>query len=237
LLGVRGDSPRTVQKAFQKIRVGEEMLGHVIYATNQCTDAHLSNRLSTPLSTYSAGWLEGAVVSKKPIQGAHLVLRLRLDSLVEEDCMIYEPSGDLRRVANFLLPGDVVRVSGGVRRASARHPKVINVEKIEVTSISDRSRANPACKFCGARMKSEGKEKGYECRKCGAKISQTDARKEAPYAKRGIRPGTYLPSPRGQRHLTKQLIRYGNELFKGHDLIDGWVGTTDKLEKLKIVLT
>ena len=226
LLGVRGDSPRTVLEAFRKIRVNEEMLGYVIYSTNQCTDAHLKYRLSKPLLAYSAGWLEGLVVSKEPIQGGHLIVSLRLDDDSVEDCMIYEPGGDLRRIANFLRAGDVIRVSGGVRRASTRHPKVINVEKIEVVSISKKSGANPRCKDCGSSMKSEGRWMGYQCRKCGARISQTDARARAPTLKREIRVGTYLPSPRAQRHLTKQLIRYGNELFTGHDLINGWVVDT-----------
>jgi tRNA(Ile2)-agmatinylcytidine synthase len=236
LLGVRGDSPRAVLEAFRKIRVDEEALGHVIYATNQCTDAHLKSRLPTPLSAYSAGWLEGEVVSKEPVQGGHLIVRLRLDDMSEEDCMVYEPSGDLRRVSNLLVPGDLVRVSGGVRRASTKHPKVVNVEKVAVVKISHRPRTNPRCRACGSSVKSEGKGKGYQCRKCGARISQTDARPKALALKREIRLGTYLPSPRAQRHLTKQLVRHGNELFTGHQLIEGWVETKETLEKPKIVL-
>ncbi|MDA4117617.1 MAG: tRNA(Ile)(2)-agmatinylcytidine synthase [Thaumarchaeota archaeon] len=239
LLGVRGDSPLTVLEAFRRIRIGEEVLGHVIYATNQCTDAHLNDRLSLPLSAFRAGWLEGEVASKEPVQGGHLVIGLRLENLSVEECMVYEPSGDLRRVANFLIPGDVVRVSGGVRRASTRHPKVINVEKIEVLSISKKtSRANPRCGDCRLSMKSEGKGKGYQCRKCGAKTSRGERPPEVATAiKRDIRLGTYLPSPRAQRHLTKQLIRYGNELFIGHDLVEGWFAeTAETPERLKIVM-
>lgn len=236
LLGVRGDSPQTVLEAFRETRVCEEPLGHLIYATNQCTDAHLRSRLSTPLSAYSAGWVEGEILSKEPMQGGHLMIRLRLGGLSTEDCMVYEPSGDLRRVANLLLPGDVVRVSGGVRRASSRHPDVINAEKIEVLSVSNRSSANPRCRECGSRMKSEGRRKGYQCRKCGARMSQADVPREAPTLKRKIIPGIYLPSPRAQRHLTKQLIRYGEECLIAHDLIGGWFAETNELEKFKIVL-
>ena len=36
LAGVRGDSPRTVLEAFQMIRMGEEPLGHIVYASTSC---------------------------------------------------------------------------------------------------------------------------------------------------------------------------------------------------------
>jgi tRNA(Ile2)-agmatinylcytidine synthase len=226
LAGVRGDSPRTVLEAFRMIRIGEEALGHVVYATNQCTDAHLTSRLSTPLKAFSAGWLEGIVVSVQPSRGGHLMLQLRADDSSTSCCMVYEPSGDLRRVARLLKPGDSVRVSGGVRRASSKNPVVVNVEKIDVLSISRQAiKANPRCVACGSGMKSEGRGKGYQCKRCGHKSAERASAREAPRASSArICPGTYLPSPRAQRHLTKQLIRYGNEsVGKSHPLIEGWV--------------
>lgn len=224
LTGIRGDSPRSVLEAFRKIRTGEEALGHIIYATNQCTDAHLTSRLSTPLKAFSAGWLEGAVASVQPSQGGHLMLQLRAHDSSTLRCMVYEPSGDLRRVARLLRPGDSVRVSGGVRRASSKNPAVVNVEKIDVLSTPHQSiKANPRCADCGSGMKSEGKGKGYQCRKCGHKTAEGPRVPEATSAR--IRPGTYLPSPRAQRHLTKQLIRYGNEAVGSHPFVEGWVTT------------
>jgi len=185
LAGIRGDSPGAVLRAFQMIRTDEEILGHIVYATNQCTDAHLSSKLSMPLKAFSAGWLEGSVLSVRSWQGGHLMVSLRtMDSTV--GCMVYEPAGDLKRIARRLKPNDSVRVSGSVRRASSKNPAVVNVEKIDILEVSpgDLSR--------GARGR--------------------------------IYPGTYLPSPRAQRHLTKQLIRYGREQFGGSPLIDGWLG-------------
>ena len=224
LLGVRGDSPRTVLEAFRRIRMGEEPLGHIIYATNQCTDAHLTSRLSTPLKAFSAGWLEGAVASVQPSQGGHLVLQLRTHDSSTLCCMVYEPSGDLRRVARLLKPGDSVRVSGGVRRASSKNPAVVNVERIDVLSTSHQSiKVNPRCAVCGSGMKSEGRGKGYQCKRCGHKSAEGPRAGAAPEsASTGVRPGTYLPSPRAQRHLTKQLIRYGNEAVGSHAFVEGW---------------
>ncbi len=225
LAGVRGDSPRTLLEAFSRIRIGEEPLGHIVYATNQCTDAHLTSRLSTPLKAFSAGWLEGTVVSIRPSQGGHLVLQLRTHDSSTQRCMVYEPSGDLRRVARLLKPGDSVRVSGGVRRASSRNPAVVNVEKIDVLSVSREAiTAKPRCFDCGSGMKSEGRGKGYQCRKCGGKRVETSrGRREPEAATTRIYAGTYLPSPRAQRHLTKQLVRYGNEPAGSHALVEGWM--------------
>lgn len=227
LAGVRGDSPRAVLDAYQRIKVGEEALGHIVYATNQCTDTHLGKMLSTPLSAYSAGWLEGVVVSTKPSEGGHLTVELRAgDSTVT--CMVYEPSGDLSRVARRLRPGDTLRVSGGVRRASSKNPAVINVEKVEVLKVSREAvKANPRCPVCGSGMKSEGRGKGRQCKKCGHKSAEVAERGGAPRAAATrIYPGSYLPSPRAQRHLTKQLTRYGRENFGVELLVEGWTKPT-----------
>ncbi len=224
LAGVRGDSPQTVLDAYRRIRIGEQALGHLIYATNQCTDAHLTTRLSTPLSAFSAGWLEGTIVSTHPAQGGHIVLQLRADGTTVT-CMVYEPSGDLRRFARLLVPGDSVRVSGGVRRATSKNPAVVNVERIDVLDVShEAAKANPRCAVCASGMKSEGRGKGYQCRRCGQKSAEPARAIEAGgVAGARVHLGTYLPSPRAQRHLTKQLVRFGRERTGVEALVDGWV--------------
>lgn len=222
LAGVRGDSPGAVLDAFRRVRIGEDVLGHVIYATNQCTDAHLQLPLSTPLRAYSAGWLEGVVVSTLPSRGGHLMIQLGVgDSTV--NCMVYEPSGDLRRVARLLRPGNSVRVSGGVRRSSSKNPVVVNVERIDVLAVDGEAKANPRCVACGSGMKSEGTGKGFQCRKCGHRsLGPSGAGgSKTPLAR--VHPGSYLPSPRAQRHLTKQLIRYGREQTGAQALVEGWM--------------
>jgi tRNA(Ile2)-agmatinylcytidine synthase len=237
LAGIRGDSPQTVIDAFRRISLGEEPLGHLVYATNQCTGAHLTERLATPLKTFSAGWLEGTILSARPTQGGHLMIQLRVDDSSTADCMVYEPSGDLRRVARFLMPGDLVRVSGGVRRASSKNPVVINVEKIEILAVSTVAiKTNPRCAICGGGMKSEGKSKGFQCRTCGHKSAEPARQKGGPkVTTRGIYPGTYLPSPRAQRHLTKQLVRYGREQTGIDALREGWIKSpsSTQLEPIK----
>ena len=172
-----------------------------------------------PLKAFSAGWLEGVVASVRPSQGGHTLLQLGGDPGLRRDVHGLRAVGDLRHVVRLLMPGDEVRVSGGVRRASSKNPIVINVEKIDVLSVS-KPRANPRCTSCGSRMKSEGRGKGYQCRMCGRKTAEP-ARDGGP--SRRIEKGTYLPSPRAQRHLTKQLIRYGMEQTGARPLVDGWL--------------
>jgi tRNA(Ile2)-agmatinylcytidine synthase len=223
LLGIRGDSPLAVLRAFSAIRCAEDVDGYVIYVSNQHTDAHLRRPLEFPLRTFSSGWVEGRVTRLEVGTGSHVYFWL--DGEKEPiKCAVYEPTGDLQRVARLLRTGDVVRVAGGVRRASPRHPQIVNVERIEVKSLGREVRSsNPTCIRCGATMKSEGRVKGFQCPKCKSRVAVLKSSREVG---RVLRKGVYLPSPRSQRHLTKQLIRYGSELAgETQPLIEGWLGT------------
>jgi tRNA(Ile2) C34 agmatinyltransferase TiaS len=99
-------------------------------------------------------------------------------------CAVYEPTGDLRRVAKMLRDGDLIRAYGGVRRPSTSHPRILNVEKIKVISLA----------------KSRG---------------------------RLLVRGTYIASPRANRHLTKPLARYGREMNgRACPEATGWLRTS-----------
>ncbi|MDA4124447.1 MAG: tRNA(Ile)(2)-agmatinylcytidine synthase [Thaumarchaeota archaeon] len=133
LLGIRGDSPAAVLEAFRLVSFEERQLGHMIYLSNQHTDAHVEKPLDWKV--YSSGWAEGKVSSPKVGPGGHVYFELDLAGK-KHNCAVYEPTGDLRRVAKLLRDGDAVRVYGGVRRPTSKHLKVINVEKIQVLSVS-----------------------------------------------------------------------------------------------------
>jgi len=230
-LGIRADSPAVALEAFRSVRYEEELLGHVIYLSNQCTDAHLASPLALPLSAYSSGWLQGSVRSLEDGEGRHLYIALEAAGSVVP-AAVYEPAGDLLRMARRLMKGDRLRVYGGVRRATSRHPAVLNVEKIEVLHAEPKlNRENPSCEKCGGSTKSEGRAKGFQCRSCGAKLRES--RKKLTVVSRGIEPGVYLPSPGSQRHLTKQLIRYGREVHSPHDLVHGWI-SPDGVRPLRV---
>ncbi|MBI3840352.1 MAG: DUF1743 domain-containing protein [Thaumarchaeota archaeon] len=163
--GVRGDSPSTVLGAFGLLRHEEELEGHMVYLSNQHTDAHLQRELEW--KAYSSGWTKGRVSDVRVGPGGHAYFTILSDG-APLPCAAYEPTGDLRRSVALLRSGDRVKVYGGVRRPSSRHSKVLNVEKFEFVSPGTKS-------------------------------------------KPVLYPGTYIASPRANRHLTKPLVRYGQE--------------------------
>jgi tRNA(Ile2)-agmatinylcytidine synthase len=105
--------------------------------------------------------------------------------------------------------GDLVEIGGGVRKASSRFPRVLNLEFLRVISLKPQYQwINPNCN-CGRIMESAGHEKGYRCRECGAK--NRTGRKIPREMQRTISIGLYQPPPRAQRHLTKPVARIGKE--------------------------
>ncbi len=177
--GIRGESPAAVLSAFNLLDHEEELEGHMVYLSNQHTDAHLQRRLDWKV--FSSGWAEGKVESVEVGAGGHVYVRLR-EWGQSRLTAFYEPTGDLRRAAKRLVAGDSVRLSGGVRRGTTVHPKILNVEKMEVISLA------------------RGRKRLFLAR------------------------GTYISSPRANRHLTKPLVRYGNET-EGEALpgVRGWL--------------
>ncbi|HYA56154.1 MAG TPA: tRNA(Ile)(2)-agmatinylcytidine synthase [Nitrososphaerales archaeon] len=138
--GIRGDTPGAVLGAFGMIRHYEPLQGHMIYVSNQHTDAHLQAELEWKV--YSSGWLQGTVEEVTVGAGGHVYITLRSNGK-SRNIAAYEPTGDLRRTAKLLRPGDNVRAFGGVRRATSLHPTVLNMEKFELTSATGRRRGIP----------------------------------------------------------------------------------------------
>ncbi len=180
-VGLRGDSPAEVIEAFSRLRYEGVPEGHMVYVSNQHTDAHLERRLDWKV--FSSGWARGKVDEVRTGAGGHLYATINEEGR-RRLCAFYEPTGDLRRVAKRLKKGDSVRLFGGVRRGTSIHPKILNVEKMEVLSLAP------------------GKRDGILVK------------------------GTYISSPRANRHLTKPLVRYGREMA-GHASPEasGWFAT------------
>jgi tRNA(Ile2)-agmatinylcytidine synthase len=131
--GVRGDSPGEVLRAFGMLRFDESLQGHMVFESNQHTDAHLRKGLEW--KAYSSGWLTGTVESVEVGPGGHAYVALDVGGRTRV-AAAYEPTGDLKRIARLLRPGDEVRAYGGVRRPTSLHPKVLNLEKLEVLSLA-----------------------------------------------------------------------------------------------------
>ena len=211
LFGIRGESAEIVRHALSLVKILEPIERWVVFRTNQGTDAHLTlasslNQLKPYRSVIASG-----IVSRRPriVPKRHVIFALK-DSTAEVDCAAYEPTGDLRKVANQLIVGDEIEVYGAVREACVRRPLTVNLEKINLKSLaSNVAYKNPSCSTCSKTMTSMGKGQGFKCRKCGAKFKTA---KKIPFEKpRYVSPALYFTSTRSQRHLTKPLRRYGQE--------------------------
>ncbi len=215
LYGVRGESPEIVLKAHRMIELQEEVERWVIFRTNQGTDCHLTKVDSiSHLHPFQPIVAQGSVISPpKTIPGGHVIFTLGDDSR-EVDCAAYEPTGKFRDIVRELVSGDYVQVFGGVRPRTEIFSETVNLEKIEVLGLVERSVVtNPQCPNCLKRLKSMGRDKGFRCERCGVRFPL--ASKVSASTPRKIRCGLYVPPSRAQRHLTKPLSRYGLEKSGG----------------------
>ena len=214
--GIRGENPDTLMQAFPMLDISEELEGYMIFRTNHGTNAHLTHKFDlSQVKTYTSGYVDGIVDSEPyAIEGGHAFFTIKNDQ-DSALCAVYEPTG-LSQLAQKLSRGDMIEIGGGVRKATSKHPKVINVEYIQILKLASKLHyVNPLCK-CGKRLKSDGKGKGYKCEVCGYK--ERNGQKVAVYIARDIKEGLYVPVPKAHRHLTKPLQRYGMEKRK-HDQV------------------
>lgn len=224
LLGIRGETPEILKKAFEMVKPLEPVERWVIFRTNQGTDAHLKRvKQLSQIKPYNPVITRGTIVENpKIIPRRHVIFSIK-DESAHVDCAAYEPTGVLRKAARKLIAGDNIEVYGGVRAPSQSHPLTINLEKIRLLKLAPKIvYHNPVCPKCGKRLKSMGRNKGFRCEKCGSRY--TDLGKIEVKMEREIRKSLYMTSTRSQRHLTKPFRRYGLEkrrtIFNG--LIEDW---------------
>ena len=171
---------------------------------------HLQNEITIAKSkAYTAGSIR-CKVSTKPhtMEGGHVIFTVNQNG-AEMPAAVYEPTG-LANIATKLEAGDMIEIGVGVRKGTTKHPKILNIEYLLILKLAPVYQAlNPVCKMCGKRMKSEGKNKGYQCDMC--KHKDHNAKKMLVLQERRIKTGLYIPTPKAHRHLTKPLQRYGIE--------------------------
>jgi len=223
LYGVRGESPEAVHEAFNMVEEQEPVERWMIYRSNQGTDAHFASTAPIcSLTPYNPAIIEGAVASKpETITGSHVIFKVK-DGSGEADCAAYEPTGSFRHVVRRLIPGDEVKVYGGVRPMNPGF--TLNTEKLEVLSLAEKVKLkNPRCPECGGGTESMGSGQGYRCKKCGYRSGELA--KEVIVEPRELRLGVYLPDRDAHRHLTKPLARYGRERdYVPRALFEPWIG-------------
>lgn len=197
LFGIRGESPRWVMAARQQISSEKPGLEQ-IWVTNQGTDAHLVNGTVGTLCEGISYRVRG-IVGSIPETGAggHTSFTIR-DGDHTVRCMAYEPTKNFRRIVRQLVPGDDMIVCGSYKKGS------INIEKMQLVSPAKAETIRPpVCVACSKRMTSDGKGKGWKCKKCGARADEPEVHDIA----RTIKPGWYEVPPTARRHLARPLCR------------------------------
>lgn len=205
LYGIRAEEPGIAAKSHGLVKALEPIERVIVYKTNQGTDEHLRRTKIAGVKPYWSVIVDGAVCkAPRIIAGGHVIFRIR-DETGEIDCAAYEPTRQFRDVAKKLIAGDCIRAYGGVKE-KPELPLTINLEKLSVLRLAPLLRkVNPPCPSCGKRMKSEGKGKGYSCKRCGVRAPPAAAKTVK--LPRGIEPGAFEVPPRARRHLAKPLIR------------------------------
>jgi tRNA(Ile2)-agmatinylcytidine synthase len=197
LFGIRGESPHWVMAARQMIDSEKPGLEQ-IWVTNQGTDAHLLAATIGALREGLSYRVRGTVADPmKTGTGGHVSFTIR-DSDHAVRCMAYEPTKNFRQIVRQLVPGDTIIAVGSFKKGS------INLEKIRIVSLARPVITRPPlCLSCSKRMTSDGKGKGYKCKKCGARSDEQDVQ-EIP---RTLETGWYEVPPTARRHLAQPLCR------------------------------
>jgi tRNA(Ile2)-agmatinylcytidine synthase len=198
LFGIRGESPDWVSVARSRVKSEETALEQV-YVTNQGTDGHLIERSCGAMKD-GCSYLTRGVVRARPEtgRGGHVSVVIEDDSGHLLLCMAYEPTKGFRQLVRKLVPGDQVTVAGSYKRGS------INLEKLCIHALASPALIKPPfCSFCGKRMTSAGRQKGYKCRTCGARAKDP----EISSPQRPVTCGWYEVPPSARRHLARPLCR------------------------------
>jgi len=197
LFGIRGESPSWVMMARSMVE-SEKAVLEQIWVTNQGTDTHLIAGRIGELQDGLSYWIYGTVADDpKTGIGGHVSFTIH-DGEHTIRCMAYEPTKNFRQMVRQLMPGDDVIAVGSFKKGS------INLEKLKVNSLSKGTTIRPPlCTACNKRMTSDGKGKGYKCRKCGAHVNDPEIKEIS----RMLKTGWYEVPPTARRHLAKPLCR------------------------------
>ena len=202
--GVRGENVDSLVTATKILQSNEKLDGYMIFKSNQGTGDHLKNEIDVNnFLPYTSGTLHG-IVSTKPIvtKGGHVFFSMIVNN-VKIHCAVYKPTR-ITNIAKELIIGDMIKVGGGIRKASKTHPRILNIEFIQVLKLEKKSKlTNPFCKKCKKSMKSKGKNQGFQCVKC----KKSSPHKIRQFFTRSIKEQIYVPDTSAHRHLTKPVQR------------------------------
>jgi len=204
--GVRGENVGSLLHATKILKTDEKLAGYMIFKSNQGTGDHLKNELNIKnIKPYASGKITGIISNEaKIVKGGHVFFSINSEGY-ELWCAVYKPTG-MSSIALGLIKGDKVCVGGGIRKASKNHPRILNLEFIDVIYLEKNLvNSNPICSKCNKKMKSKGKNQGYQCIKC----SQKSTNKIILEIPRTIKKQLFLPNVSAHRHLSRPLQRIG----------------------------
>ncbi|MFQ5440226.1 MAG: DUF1743 domain-containing protein [Nitrosopumilaceae archaeon] len=204
--GVRGEQVDSLLRATKILEPEEKLAGHMIFKSNQGTNDHLKNTFTkSTLKPYASGIITGIVLCEPTMEkGGHVFFSIDCNGH-ELPCAAYKKTG-ITSIALGLIKGDKIHVGGGIRKASKTHPRILNLEFIDIIKLEKKIvKSNPKCKICKKSMKSKGQNQGYRCVKCG-KNSKNKTQYEIP---RKIQKQLYIPEVSAHRHLSRPITRLG----------------------------
>ena len=150
LFGLRARDEKSARDAAQTLlsaELTEPSIGLRTFATNQASDDHLGEPL------------QGTIADVEILNRGHCVLTTE-----HGKWFAFAESGSVKKLAQWLQPGDVVLGMG-----LSPEYGILHLEKLcVVATVPNQQR--PLCKECGVRMKSMGRGQGCRCPKCKRRI-------------------------------------------------------------------
>jgi tRNA(Ile2)-agmatinylcytidine synthase len=207
--GVRGEDSKTLISASKMLQPKEKLDGYMIFKSNQGTGDHLKNEIDVnDFLPYTSGKLEGIVNSKPTVtKGGHVFFSIIVKN-IKIHCAVYKPT-QITEIAKELIIGDILKVGGGIRKATKTYPRTLNLEFIEILKLEKKSKlVNPFCQKCKKHMKSKGKNQGFQCVRC----KNTSIHKNRQFITRSVKEQIYIPDVSAHRHLTKPIQRMNQKL-------------------------
>lgn len=208
--GIRGEDPFITTLFLKNLCIEEELDGYMIFRSNQGTNLHLvKENNGINIKPYTSGRITCQVVSTPSvINGGHVIFKIkdRFGSILP--VAVYKPTG-LTKIVSMLIIGDRIEVGYGAHLKS-NNQFTLNLEYLIIKELARvYNIRNPTCEKCSKNMKSEGKNKGYQCYICKTRIRNSGKIKTE--KDRKLKSGLYIPEPIAHRHLTKPSSRYGME--------------------------
>ena len=207
--GVRGEDSKTLISASKMLQPKEKLDGYMIFKSNQGTGDHLKNEIDVnDFLPYTSGKLEGIVNSKPTVtKGGHVFFSIIVKN-IKIHCAVYKPT-QITEIAKELIIGDILKVGGGIRKATKTYPRTLNLEFIEILKLEKKYKlVNPFCQKCKKHMKSKGKNQGFQCVRC----KNTSIHKNRQFITRSVKEQIYIPDVSAHRHLTKPIQRMNQKL-------------------------